>query len=268
MLAASAIRGVPAIHRRPLLGRDHLEAKLVVVAQERAPLPPARDGRRVGDHLDDRRWPLLAQGVVEPGHDREVEAHLALAPRWCRSSRPPRSGLVRLGQQYPAGVLLVDHGRRSARNPRPAEVLAVGPLLLEEVGDRVEPEPVDAEVHPEPDDIEHLRSDPRVLEVEVRLVREEPVPEELPPDRVEGPVRHLGVDEDDPRLAVGRVGVGPHVVVAERAVRLGRWPNWNHGCWSLVWFMTRSVTMRMPRARLRHQFDEPGSVPNSGSTAL
>ena len=49
-------------------------------------------------------------------------------------------------------------------------------------------------------------------------MREEPVPVELPSHRVEGPVRLLGVDEDDPRVAVLLAGVAPHVVVAVRPV--------------------------------------------------
>ena len=60
-----------------------------------------------------------------------------------------------------------------------------------------------------------------VLEVQVRLVGEEPVPVVLAADRVEGPVGLLGVDEDDPRPGVLVVGVRPHVEVAERPVRIG-----------------------------------------------
>ena len=101
------------------------------------------------------------------------------------------------------------------------EVLAVGALLLEEVGNGIQPEAVDPEVHPEPDDVEHRLLHVGVLEVEVGLVGEEPVPEELASHRVEGPVRHLRVDEDDAGVGVRVVGVGPHVEVAVGAVGLG-----------------------------------------------
>ena len=50
---------------------------------------------------------------------------------------------------------------------------------------------------------------------------EEPVPVVLAADLVERPVGLLGVDEDDPGLAVPVVGVRPDVEVAERAVRVG-----------------------------------------------
>ncbi len=78
------------------------------------------------------------------------------------------------------------------------QVLAVRPLTLEQVGDRVEPDAVDAEVHPEPQDVDDRVLHGRVVEVQVGLVAEEPVPVVLAADRVERPVARLGVDEDDP----------------------------------------------------------------------
>ena len=94
------------------------------------------------------------------------------------------------------------------------EVLAVGALALVEVGHRVEPEAVEAHVEPERHRLEDRVVDLRVVEVQVRLVGEEPVPEVLLADRVPGPVRRLGVDEDDPGVLVLLVGVGPDVEVA------------------------------------------------------
>ncbi len=100
------------------------------------------------------------------------------------------------------------------------EVLAVGAVPLVEVGDGVEPEPVQTHVEPERQGVEHRLPDLRVVEVEVGLVGEEAVPVVLLADRVPGPVRRLGVDEDDARILVQVVGVGPDVEVAERAVRV------------------------------------------------
>ena len=143
-----------------------------MVAQERAPLPVVRDLRCVGENVDDRSRSLLAQRVEEPRHRREVEAHLAL--RRLQSAEVVDDlgrRLVGLGQQDPTRILGIDHGSQVGdERVRLREVLAVGSLLLEEVGDRVEPEPVDAEIHPEPHDVEHLLLHPRILEVEVRLV--------------------------------------------------------------------------------------------------
>lgn len=129
--------------------------------------------------------------------------------------------LVGLGEQDAAGVLLVDHPAQFDEElVRLRVVLAVVPLLLEQVRHGVEAEAVDAHVHPVPNDVEHLLLHGRVLEVEVRLVGEEAVPEELTTHRVEGPVRLLGVDEDDARVLVLLVRVGPDVVVAVRAFRV------------------------------------------------
>ena len=82
------------------------------------------------------------------------------------------------------------------------QVLAVGALALVEVGHRVEPEAVDAQVEPEAQRLEDRVVDRGVVEVEVGLVGEEPVPEVLLADRVPGPVGRLGVDEDDPGVLV------------------------------------------------------------------
>ena len=53
--------------------------------------------------------------------------------------------------------------------------------------------------------------DGRVVVVQVRLMREEAVPEVLAGHRIEGPVRLFGVGEDDPRLGKLLVGVAPDV---------------------------------------------------------
>jgi len=50
--------------------------------------------------------------------------------------------------------------------------------------------------------------------VEIGLMREEAVPVVLAGDRIPGPVRFLGVGEDDPGLGKLPVGVAPDVEVA------------------------------------------------------
>ena len=94
------------------------------------------------------------------------------------------------------------------------EVLAVGPLALEEVGHGVAAEPVHAHAQPEAHDVEHLFLDRGVVVVEVGLVAEEAVPVVLLGHRVPRPVGALGVGEDDPRALVALVGVAPDVPVA------------------------------------------------------
>ena len=65
-----------------------------------------------------------------------------------------------------------------------------------------------------------------------------------------------GVGEDDPGLLVELVGVRPDVEVAVGPLGVGR-DAWNHGCWSLVWFATKSMITGCPgRGRRRGR---PGS---------
>ena len=56
------------------------------------------------------------------------------------------------------------------------KILVVGSVALAQVWDRVEPEAVDPEVEPVPHDLDHRHEHARIVEVEVRLMREEAVP--------------------------------------------------------------------------------------------
>ena len=96
------------------------------------------------------------------------------------------------------------------------EVLAVGALLLEQVGNGVEAEPVDAHVEPVVDGAVELLDDVGVLPVEIRLVRVEAMPVVRLRDRVPAPVGRLEVLEDDAGVLVLVDGVAPHVPVAVR----------------------------------------------------
>ena len=104
---------------------------------------------------------------------------------------------------------------------RLGEVLAVRPVTFVEVRHRVEPETVESEVEPETQDVEHLRLHLGVVVVEVGLMCEEAMPVVLAAGGVPGPVRGLGVEEDDARLAPARVVVAPDVPVAVRAGWIG-----------------------------------------------
>ena len=151
-----------------------------MVAQEDAPLAARRYLRGLGQDLRDRVALLAPDRHEDAGHQREVERHVALVAADARVAevldhvaRP----LVGLGQQHPVGVEPVDLGPDPLQVlVRLLQVLAVGALALVQVRHRVQPEPVDAEVQPEPQHLQHRVLDERVLVVEVRLVGEEPVP--------------------------------------------------------------------------------------------
>ena len=127
--------------------------------------------------------------------------------------------LVGLSKQHPAGELIVDDlAAVLEEGVCLGQVLAVGAVPLEEVLHRVQPEPVDSQTQPEPQDVDHGLLHGRVVVVQIGLMGEETVPVELPAHRVERPVGFLGVDEDDPSVVVPLTGVAPHVEVAVRAV--------------------------------------------------
>ncbi len=139
-----------------------------------------------------------------------VAAGLGIAEVLHHVGRP----LVRLGQQHPSGELVVDDLAAVPQEcMRLRQVLAVGALTLEEVGHGVQTEAVDAEVQPEPQNVDHGFLHSGVVVVQVGLVREEPMPVELPAHRVVRPVGLLGVDEDDARVLVALTRIAPDEVV-------------------------------------------------------
>ena len=92
---------------------------------------------------------------------------------------------------------------------------------LDQVRHGVDPEPVEPELHPEPDHLRYLVADGRVLHVEVGLMGVEPVLVVLPGAVVQGPDRVLLVREDDLVLGVGGRLRPPDVVVAVGVVLAG-----------------------------------------------
>ena len=126
---------------------------------------------------------------------------------------------VGFGQQHFAGEVRVEPGAQLLQHGvRLGQVLARRALALDEVRDRVDTKPVDAEIQPELHHVPDLFANRRVVVVEVRLMAEEPVPVVGLRHRVPGPVRQLGVDEDDAHTAIAIVGVAPHIPIATRVV--------------------------------------------------
>ena len=208
------------VHVVALLVGDHLERQLVVVAQEEPPLGAVGDRRRLLEDLDDRQRVLAAHRHEHARHDREVERHVALVAV-AEVLDDVVGPLVRLGEQDAVRVARVDLGAHALQEGvRLGQVLAVRPVALVQVRHRVEPEAVETEVEPEAQRVQHLLLHVRVVVVQVGLVREEAVPVVLAARGVPGPVRRLGVEEDDPRVAPACVVVAPDVPVAVRAGRV------------------------------------------------
>jgi hypothetical protein len=185
-----------------------------VVAQEDRPGAVRRNLRGLLHDLDQREAVFLRDRHVHPRHQREVVrrvAFVAVAKVLAHVFRP----LVGLGQQEAVLVARIDRGAQLLDDRvRLGQVFVVGAVALDQVRDRVEPEAVYAHVEPEAHGLEDCLQHRRVVEVQVRLVAEEAVPKELLGDRIPGPVRGLGVGEDDARAVVLLVGVAPNIEVA------------------------------------------------------
>ena len=186
-----------------------------MVAQEGPPLPVGGNVGGLLQHPADGLGRALAQRVEDAWHDREVEAHGALGRLLGAEVLHDVLGpLVGLGQRDGPGELPVEHLTDPGDDLVGAgQVLAVGALRLGQVGDGVEAEAVHPGARPEADDVVDGLNDRGVAVVEVGLVGEEAVPVELASLDVVGPVRLLGVHEDDAGVVVAGVVVGPHVEV-------------------------------------------------------
>ncbi|MNF73872.1 hypothetical protein D3C84_558880 [compost metagenome] len=101
------------------------------------------------------------------------------------------------------------------------QVLVVGAVPLDQIGNGVQTQAVDAHVQPVMHHRQQRFHDLRVIEVKVRLVRIEAVPEVLAGHRVPGPVGLFGVEEDDPGTVVLLIVIGPDIKVPCRRTGLG-----------------------------------------------
>ena len=195
---------VHPVHVVPLLVRHHLQGQLVVVPQEERPLARRRYRRRLLQDIHNRRAVLHPHGHEQARHERKMIRHVAfvsaaLAEIRHRILRP----LIRFRQQHPVLILPV-HVRAQPLQESMGlrQVLAIGALLLVEVGHRIQPQPVHAQVEPEIHHFEHRLMHFRILIIQVRLVRKEPVPVVGSRHWVPGPVRGFHILENDPRLRV------------------------------------------------------------------
>ena len=228
-----------------------------MVAQEDAPLAGVGDRRRALHDLDDRLAILEPQRHEHPRHQREVERHVelvAVAEVGAHVLRPH----VGLGEQHLPGKFSSSRRRSPARLVGLGQVLAGGALALDEVGHGVHAEPVHAQVEPELHDLPDLLAHRRVVVVQVRLVAEEAVPVVGLRDGVPGPVRHLGVEEDDPHVRGSVSSVSLQTYQSRVGLSGERRASWNQGCWSEVWLSDQLGDDPRPRVVGRRR-GTPGS---------
>ena len=216
------IRRIHPIHVVALLLGHHLERQLVVIAQEHRPLAGLRNRRRLLEDVEDRRAILHPHGHEQPRHQRKMERHVTLvaapfAQIFHRVLRP----LVGLRQEHAVAVVRIHmRAQRFQVGVRLGQVFAVRPFALVKIRNRVEPQAVHAEPQPEIQHPHDLLVHHRVIEIQIRLVRIEPMPVKRARHRVPGPVRLLEIPEDDPRVAILFVRIAPHVVIALRTAGL------------------------------------------------
>ena len=196
-----------------------------MVAQENRPLTIGGDLRRLTQDVGDRETILLGQCHVHARHQREVERHVtfvALAALVAAEVGPRILGpLVGLCQQHAVGVALVDHRPDLLEyDMRLGKVLVVGAFALDQIGNGVQAQAVDSHVQPVRHYLEHFIEHLRIVEIEIRLVGIETVPEVGTRHRVPGPVGRFGIEKDDPRAGIFLIAVRPYVEIT--LGRIGR----------------------------------------------
>ena len=129
--------------------------------------------------------------------------------------------LVSLPQDHAVAVAIVELLTDLLDNGvRLRKVFAAGAVTFDQIRDGVEPHAVHAQIHPESQHLQDTLDHDRVVEVQIRLVRKEAMPVVRLRRGIPGPVRRLGVGEDDPHAAILLIRVAPHVDVPLR--RAGR----------------------------------------------
>ena len=195
-----------------------------MVAQEYRPLAAVRNIRGLLHDLGDGVAVFLGDRHVNARHERKVICHVALiavAEILAHILGP----LICLREQEPILVVRIDGGAQLLDDlVRFAQILVVRALALDQIRDGVEAEPVDPHVEPETHDPQHRIHDFRIVEIQIGLVAEEAMPEIRLGDRIPGPVRAFGIDENDAGAQILLIAVAPDVEVPFRGAggRLAR----------------------------------------------
>ncbi len=130
--------------------------------------------------------------------------------------------LVGFRQQHAVSEILVDETAQLAQKfVSLGQVLAIGALTFEEIGDRIETQAIDAEAEPEIHHPQHFLAHRGIVEIQIRLMREETVEIILLRDRIPCPIGRLEILKDDARFLVAVGIVTPDVEIALLRTRGG-----------------------------------------------
>ena len=184
-----------------------------MVAQEDRPLAVRRNVGRLAQDVGDGEAVLAGDRHVHARHQREVECHVALvvvAEIVLGVFRP----LVCFGQQHTVRIVRIHLGPDLLQHRVGfRQVLVVGTLALDQIWDGVQAQPVHAEIQPVAQDCQHLLQHALIVEVQIRLVRIEPMPIIRPGLLVPRPVGALRINENDARSGVFSVIIRPYIEV-------------------------------------------------------
>src|SRR5262249_1163685 len=93
------------------------------------------------------------------------------------------------------------------------KIFAIRSIAFDEIGNGVEPQPVNAHVEPETHRIEYRTKHAWIVEIQIWLMAIEAMPEIGLAGRIPGPVGNFRVPEYDPRVAKQLIGVRPNIKI-------------------------------------------------------
>ncbi len=218
--AGTAIGGIGFPQIVALGVGHHFQREFVVVAQEDGPLAGGRNVRGLAQDVGNGEAVFPRDGHVHARHQREVECHVAfvaVAEILLGVLRP----LVGFRQQHAVRKRSIDRGADLLQHGVGfRQIFVVGAFPFHEVGDRIQPQPVDAHGEPVAHDGQDFAQHPRIVEIQIRLMRIEAMPVIGAGDLVPGPVGSQRVDKDDAGGGVFVIVRGPDIEITELAARL------------------------------------------------
>ena len=145
-------------------------------------------------------------------------ALIAIAEILLRVFRP----LIGLGQQHPPRRMCIERGADRLQHIMSfGEVFVIGAVAFDQIRHGVQPQAIDPKVEPEPHDVQNLAQHSWIIEIQIRLMREKPVPVIGLRGLIPGPVGFFRIDEDNARTGIFVVGIGPDVEIPRRRAWLG-----------------------------------------------
>ena len=185
-----------------------------MVAQEDGPLAVRRNLRRLPQYIGDGKPVLARDRHVHARHQREVECHVAfvIVAEIVLGVLGPLIGFC---QQHAVRIMGIEFGTNSLQDRmRFGQILVIGALAFHQIRHRIQSQPINAKLEPIAQNSKDLLQHARIVEIQIRLVRVEPMPVICARHLVPRPVGTLAIDEDDARAGIFVVIIRPDIEVA------------------------------------------------------